>query len=380
MSKKKQSVEAHAYTPGLKIKGSVKIVKLRRLPVLGKVFVKVNDEVEFTTPIAEAMVQGDPYVLSVASQLGVENNAINDYIKKKQGDNVKKDEKIAGFDAFFGLWKNWVTAPIDGYIESISNVSGQVVIREHPHPVTIDSYISGKVVEVVPGEGARIETNAAYIQGIFGVGGETHGEIQVLADDPTKVVDEKDIPDAIKGKILVGGSRVTKAALLKCIKLGASGLVVGGIMDTDLMSTLGYEIGVAITGEEDLGISLIITEGFGQMSMNPRTLELLKKFEGYQAAINGATQIRAGVIRPEIIIPHTNVVEDEGEEFSGGMIVGTSVRIIRTPYFGALGKVKSLPIELQIAETESKIRVLEVELEDGQTVTVPRANVEIIEI
>ncbi|HDD69413.1 MAG TPA: hypothetical protein ENG61_03545, partial [Candidatus Korarchaeota archaeon] len=58
---------------------------------------------------------------------------------------------------------------------------------------------------------------------------------------------------------------------------------------------------------------------------------------------------------------------------------GTLVRIIREPYFGQIGRVVSLPIELQVIETESKVRVAEVELEGGKRVVVPRANLEIIE-
>ena len=39
----------------------------------------------------------------------------------------------------------------------------------------------------------------------------------------------------------------------------------------------------------------------------------------------------------------------------------------------------SLPVELQQLESESMVRVVNIELEDGRVVTVPRANVEIIE-
>ncbi len=44
-----------------------------------------------------------------------------------------------------------------------------------------------------------------------------------------------------------------------------------------------------------------------------------------------------------------------------------------------LGKVKDLPSELQTIETEAKARVLKVEFPDGQTVILPRANIEAIE-
>jgi hypothetical protein len=55
------------------------------------------------------------------------------------------------------------------------------------------------------------------------------------------------------------------------------------------------------------------------------------------------------------------------------------IRIIREPYFGIIGKVRSLPPDLQKIATETKARVLTVELPDGREATIPRANVEIIE-
>ena len=102
-------------------------------------------------------------------------------------------------------------------------------------------------------------------------------------------------------------------------------------------------------------------------------------FEGYNASVNGATQIRAGVLRPEIIVPHDMVEDDSAEALSQGMVPGTPIRIIRQPYFGDIGKVHSLPVELQRLESESKVRVVNIELDNGEVVTVPRANVEIIE-
>ncbi len=99
------------------------------------------------------------------------------------------------------------------------------------------------------------------------------------------------------------------------------------------------------------------------------------------SAINGATQIRAGVLRPEIIIPHddSSRVEESFMEFSDGMSKGSLIRIIRKPYFGEIARVMSLPVDLMKVETGSTVRVVEVQLEDGRIVTVPRANVEILE-
>jgi hypothetical protein len=44
-----------------------------------------------------------------------------------------------------------------------------------------------------------------------------------------------------------------------------------------------------------------------------------------------------------------------------------------------LAKVVNLPVELQLVETESPVRIVEIELQDGRKVIVPRANVELFE-
>lgn len=373
--------EGHAYTPGLKIKGAATILKLRRLPMLGKVFVNVGDDVDFRTKVAEMIVPGNPRVIMAALKLAIQKEDLRDYMKKNEGDKVEEGEPIAGYNAFFGLMKNWVYSPINGYVETISDISGQIILREDPISVTVDSYVSGKVVEVFEGEGATIETNGAFIQGILGVGGETHGKIEVVVNGPNTHLTEDLITPDCHGKILIGGSLVTKEALIKANEVGVAGIVTGGIRDTDLKEMLGYEIGVAITGHEEIGTTLILTEGFGEMAMSQRTFSIFKEFEGEVAAMNGATQIRAGVMRPEVIIPHERSFPEEDEDgLSGGMRLGTPIRVIRQPYFGRLGKVLNLLIELQRVETGSTVRVVEVELDNGERVVVPRANVEILEI
>jgi len=150
----------------------------------------------------------------------------------------------------------------------------------------------------------------------------------------------------------------------------------------DLRDFLGYDIGVAITGSEDLGVTLVITEGFGEIDMAQRTFDLLKSKEGQMVCINGATQIRAGVIRPEVVIPYTGDLESFDEvksSASSGLEVGSPIRVIRQPHFGQIGAVSDLPPALQQLESESKARVLEVSFKDGKKAIVPRANVELIE-
>jgi hypothetical protein len=197
-------------------------------------------------------------------------------------------------------------------------------------------------------------------------------------------LDENRVKPEHKGKIIAGGSLVTASAVRKAIDAGVAGIVVGGLNDSDLRDFLGYDLGVAITGSESLGITVVVTEGFGQITMAGKTFNLLKKASGKKASINGATQIRAGVIRPEVIIPMSEEMQkltggEDVERELKGIDVGTPIRVIRNPYFGMLGTVTGLPPELTHLETEAKVRILRAKLEDGEDVVLPRANVEMIE-
>ncbi len=139
---------------------------------------------------------------------------------------------------------------------------------------------------------------------------------------------------------------------------------------------------MAVTGSEKIGLTLIVTEGFGEIAMAERTFRLLASRNGAPAAVSGATQIRAGVLRPEIVIPipHAGAAAARDEAaLDSTLRMGANVRIIRDPHFGVIGKVAGLPHELTTLESGSKARVLEVAVDGTQRIIVPRANVELIE-
>lgn len=371
---------ARAYTPGLKVTDRVRLVKERILPLKGEVLVKKGDRVEPDTVVAQTHLPGPVEPMNVANLVGVPPEDIADCMLKKEGDAIKAGDVIARSSSFFGLFKSECKARLDGKVENVSHITGQVLLRGMPVPVQVLAYLSGEVVEVHPEEGVSVACVGAFVQGIFGIGGETHGAIKVLSSDPSNDLDEDLITPECKGKVLIGGSRVTAEALKKAIAVGACGIVTGGFDDRDLRNFLGYDLGVAITGSENLGITLVITEGFGTIAMATKTFELFRRHEGEQASINGATQIRAGVIRPEVVIPQTgSVVEPEnGSGEIGGLEIGSSVRIIREPHFGRLALVTGLPSPLQKLESESLARILEVEFDGSERAIIPRANVEMI--
>ncbi len=370
-----------AYTPGLKVSPHTIIQRTRRLPLKGEVLVEPGQTVSPDTIVARASLPGLMQSVKVAAQLGIDADEMPGILLVKEGDAVEKGQVLGATKAFFGMFKSEAKSPTAGTVETISGVSGNVGVRQAPLPINLTAYLSGTVAETMPGEGVIVQTEGALIQGIFGIGGERVGEIQVVSESPESDLTEAEITAELAGRIIVGGANISGAALRKAAEVGVTGIVVGGIIDKDLIEFLGYDIGVAITGHENITLTLVITEGFGTIAMARRTFDLLRSLAGHSASINGATQIRAGVIRPEVIVPlgSPSGSVPAGSEDEGNLSVGTPIRIIREPYFGKLASVSGLPPQLTTIGSGASVRVLEAKLADGSVVTVPRANVEIIE-
>jgi len=285
------------------MKASV-IRKERRIPVRGEVFVKVGDAVSPDALIARCIVQNpDIRELKVYSYLGVDPEQAKDYMLKGEGDAVDKDEVIAIKRSFFGRQTKVARSPLDGIIESFAYRSGRALIRGNPLPVEVVAHVPGKVVEVIEGEGAVVEANGFRVEGVFGVGGEVRGAITVAMEDTDTPLTSSDIKESHSGSVVVGGSLVTLDALKAAQRVGVKGVVAGGMDQKDLTYFLGREIGLGITGHEELGLTLILLGGFGVNPIDQKTFEFFREVEGRLACLDGTTQIRSRVLRPEIIVP-----------------------------------------------------------------------------
>ncbi|MCE5241024.1 hypothetical protein LLH23_21385 [bacterium] len=371
---------AHAYTPGLRVTQQALLRKLRRLPLPGKIHVQVGDRVRATDIVAATELPGNVTTVNIAREMNCQPNEVPGHMVKQVGDAVEAGEVLAEAKSFFGLFHAYAKAPVPGTLESVSDITGQALLRGAPTPVSLEAYVDGTVVEVSGDEGVTIETVGALLQGIFGLGGETYGELKLACNAPDQPLTPDRLGDDCAGKVIVGGSHAGLATLRRAIAVKAKAVVVGGVSDTDVDELLGYHLGVAVTGHEKLGLTLVVTEGFGTIPMARRSFELLQARAGQFASVSGATQIRAGVIRPEVIVaaPGAQPLTPEAEE-AGLLNIGSPLRLIREPYFGQLATVTALPEELQQIATEARVRVLRARLEDGTEVTVPRANVELIE-
>ncbi|MCL4425934.1 MAG: hypothetical protein M1553_10970, partial [Firmicutes bacterium] len=243
-----------------------------------------------------------PVSFDVAFELGARPRDVRGYMLRKEGDEVKKGAIIAKKGETAAFFTKTAIAPISGIISEINDQTGYVTIARPFKEVVVKGYINGRVTRVLPNRGVVIETPAIRLTGIFGLGREVHGELKVVVNSHRDILTEEKITPDCAGKIIVGGSFATNEALKKALDTGVKGVITGTANYLNITKSLGVKLGVGITGQEDIGMTVILMEGFGHLDMREEVFVTLKALEGTSASINGATQIRAGAIRPEIIV------------------------------------------------------------------------------
>src|SRR5947208_4657058 len=197
---------AHTYTPGLTVTSRTIVSKRRVLPLPGTVLVDTGAVVTSATVVARAELPGKVHVMNLVNQLGILPEDLPDYMGKREGDRIQQGHILAETRPFLTWFKTQVRSPITGTVETISTTTGQVILREPPRPVELFAYLDGTVAEVLPGQGARVETTCAFIQGIFGIGGETWGTLVLGVASPEGDVTAAHFTSAQAGTIVVGGA------------------------------------------------------------------------------------------------------------------------------------------------------------------------------
>ena len=85
----------HAYTPGLRIAEKTKIASRRVLPLLGDVVVKKGDVLKAEDVVARTHLPGKVHAINAVNRLGIQPKDLREYMLKKEGDPVQKDEPMA---------------------------------------------------------------------------------------------------------------------------------------------------------------------------------------------------------------------------------------------------------------------------------------------
>lgn len=235
-----------------------------------------------------------PMVVQVAKRMRKQPRTIRNLLRVQVGDFVFEDENLINLTRARDMTGDIIKAPNTGYITKVDTTRGEVTIQYKKTPVSYQIGFNCQVVSLEHKKSVTIEYEATEYNGVIGFGRGNFGELLYLSN----LSDDSDL----NNKIIVYDGAVTQQDLEFLTTKKISGLIIAGIDMKAVVQFIGKEIGVALTGNEDVSYPLILMNGFGDYKLSAEFVETVKKNEGHNCYLNPATQIRAGVTRPKISI------------------------------------------------------------------------------
>lgn len=348
----------------------------RRIPGQGQIFCRVGQKVKAYEIIGVGEKKMGFKTLNLADLLKVKPRLIKNYLCKNIGSIVYQDEVIAKKKEFWGLREVEIVSPIDGVLRHLDEKNGSLQLEYLPKKVKIPAGVSGKIIEVEQSI-VRIETKASQICGVIGAGKLKEGMLLILGRPDLPLL-AKDIKAEMNGKILAGGSLLDKEVLYKCLAMGVRGVLCGGINFAHYQELTGPRGGL-----EDVGLGVLILEGFGNLSINRLTYEALQKINGQPVLLYGA--------RSQLIVPHLSeqnplasypakpALTSKGLLNFGILRLHQKVKLLTLNHLGLSGTIKKLNQEPTELLSGVKTNTVLVELEDGREVEVGGWDLEIVE-
>lgn len=334
------------------------------LPRQGDVLVRTGQQVKPRDIVARASLPQPYLIVNVAKELNVSRDRSRGCMLRNPGDRVRPGDVLAWHKGGFRQVRE-VTSPVDGKV--IAADGGRVIIELEPEPFELRAVLSGTVAEVAPGYGVTIETPGALIQGVWGSGKEGYGVLATGVKERSAVLDARQVQAAHRGTILVCGAVLDEEVLARAQELQVRGLIVGGI-PAELQERVCEQL-----------VPVVATEGVGRAPISSAIFDLLQQNQGRQATILAVLPDRWKPSRPEIIIPlPASQPADSAPSPRKALSANLAVRVRRSPYWGAVGRVKEISNEPRAVESGVKFRGAEVILEDGTLAFVPNVNLELV--
>ena len=346
-----------------RIESKNKLILPRNYPGVCKSTVKEGQTVSETDVIAHCEISSGQRLVKIAHALGVGSKDVKKYLTRKVGDSIYQGEIIARRRVNFGLTKKEIKSPVDGVITEIDE-RGDLIVKFLPKPVHLLATGNG-VVDKIEEKRINLSAAASKINGFIAVGAEHEGLISVIASPQDFVIPASIKPD-YKDKVIVGGALFERSALEKSVALGVKGIVTGGINQRDF---------AALNTDEDLGLAIVVTEGFGKSPMGKDIWDFLKSKEGRPAFVSGKER---SVIIPEEVSSLASKEEKKNNICWKKLEVGDKVFFFREESSNFVGTVKELPGE-QILNSGILTQVALVEFSNSDKLLLPAANLEIVE-
>jgi hypothetical protein len=276
---------------------SYEISRFLRFP--GEILVKRGDRVEPSTPIGSASAgAGRTKTLHLARELGVPPDTIKRYLTKPIGSHFDAGESVAR--ARKGLRAVTADTVEAGRLSDINEVTGTATLAPDAGTQELESLVYGEVSEVVDGRGVIIRAGGSRIRGVIALGVDSTGPIKTAVDRHDRELTPDGVTADLRGSLVLGGMTVSAAAIRKLADVGARGVIVGSISESDVRrvaSTSGVEAparafwqSLATDGPlapelDQTGFTIFVTEGFGRKPMAATIFSFISERDGQTASV-----------------------------------------------------------------------------------------------
>ncbi|MCC6625934.1 MAG: hypothetical protein IT340_00905 [Chloroflexi bacterium] len=359
----------------------------RTLSENGDVLVDVGQRVVADEVVAIGRGSEATLIIDAAADMGVPPGEVVKGLTRQVGATYRTGETMSVARA--GLRRREVRAAEDGVLVAVDAVSGQIRFRPASSRGELKAHVAGTIEAINGRRGVTIATTATHLHGIWGIGDEAVGVVHVL----TQRRDEDLRPEMLDARaalaVVVAGRAAGVDALKKAAAVGVRALVLGSLDQADLRSFLESQGRAGprwYVGGPDwrlptpspvVPFTLIVTEGFGRVPMAALVFETLRECEGREASLAGTTRLRAGLSRPEIIIPSSRTDGRPATAAAAVVQVGTRVRLVDPHSLGQAGAVVSPPT-LRPAGDGILRDMVDVELDGGARRSLPLTNLEVL--
>lgn len=353
----------------------------RQLPAGGEIVARVGSRVEPDDLIGQTIVTPPAMLIDAAAALAVEPQDVPRRVKRKIGERVAAQQVLGKRGGRKCL------APVAGTISAIDPHTGFVVLQPDPVNVTMSASVRGYVADVQPGRSALIETAAAVIQGVFGIGGEQFGVLRLVVTDRHDMI----TPDLIDARsayaIIIGGAGITAEALRKAQQEQVRGVIVGGIDEAEARAFVGGITRMSdwyAYGDRDHTTAgqptVLVTEGFGLRPMAEPLFELLTRYDRQEAFLDGTTSLTPPLRRPRLVIPLPRLQGGQAPQSPRGLAVGSVVRLVDEAHLGQIGRVVALGGAASAKGLPSGVRAATatVQIGEAEQIVLPQTAVEVI--
>lgn len=343
------------------IVGLTSIIRERQLPIAGTVHARMNQKVSAGDIVAETSWAREHILLDVARILRISADAADKLIKCSLDDRISAGTEIAMGK---GLFPRSVNAPRDGRVMAVGG--GQVLLEVGATKIELRAGIPGTVIEVIPNRGVVIQAAGSLIQGVWGNGRVDSGTLVNIAEKPDGVLASDRLDVSLRGAVLLAGMVKDADVLQAAAELPVRGLILSSIYPSLLPVA------------REMRYPIMVTDGFGTLPMNSAAYKLLSTNAKRDVTVNAEVFDRYSGARPEVIIP-LPVNSDppppsEVETFAPGL----QVRIRRPPAMGMIGSITAIKQGLVTLPSGLRAFAADVKLENGETVLVPLANLEVV--